>query len=153
MGANLAGVHDPARPNFRPAVRIHPSDHRDNTPGHLAETRDVWRTRGIQWLEEQTGQHLEDRLPPPWRTVVRIAVQIGLLDDKLVTARLAFIAAVLDDLAGAYDEAGQLAWWHRRRTALGGRSPLRVLTGDVDPKAEPATTVAALARALRGSGA
>lgn len=110
--------------------------------------------RGIRWLEEQTSQSLHHPELPVGPVAAWVAEQLALRnDDTMSAARMAFIAAVVDDLAGSYNRAGQHGWWQRPRTALGGRSPLDVLTADFDPSAEPSVTIAALARSLRDSSA
>jgi hypothetical protein len=70
-----------------------------------------------------------------------------------VAARLHFVALVVGDLAGTYDERGIRRWFERPRTALGGRPPRALLGPGFDPDAAPAKDVARLSRALAGAAA
>jgi hypothetical protein len=70
-----------------------------------------------------------------------------------IAERLHWLAMVVADLAGAYNELGIRRWFHRARTALGGRSPLAALGKDWTPGSAPARQVRALAAALTDSGA
>ncbi|MGQ0669492.1 MAG: hypothetical protein ACT4PO_07455 [Actinomycetota bacterium] len=70
-----------------------------------------------------------------------------------MAARLHFLAKVVADLLGAYNEFGVLRWFDRPRAALGGRSPAEVLAGDWDPDAEGPLGVRSLARSLAGASA
>ena len=70
-----------------------------------------------------------------------------------VAERLHFIAMLLADLAGSYNEFGIRRWFARPRSALGGRSPATLLAGEFDVDGESAAAVARLAAALTGAGA
>jgi hypothetical protein len=65
-----------------------------------------------------------------------------------VAARLHFLALVVGDLAGSYNEIGIRRWFHRRRTLLGDRAPAALLKGDWDPDEEGPARVRQLAREL-----
>jgi hypothetical protein len=65
-----------------------------------------------------------------------------------VAARLHHLALVVGDLAGAYNDVGVRRWFVRPRTALGGRRPAALLTGDWAPEDPGPTQVRDLARAL-----
>ena len=65
-----------------------------------------------------------------------------------IAARLHFLALVIGDLAGSYNEVGIRRWFGRKRTALGGRAPAQVLTGDWDPEDAGPARVRELAREL-----
>lgn len=70
-----------------------------------------------------------------------------------VAARLHFLAQLVADLRGAYTDPGVRRWFNRPRTALGGRAPREVLSGEWAPD-DPATLrVRELARALAFSPA
>lgn len=71
----------------------------------------------------------------------------------LVAARLHFLATLVGDLAGAYNEYGIRRWFERPRTALGGRPPEELLTGDWDPHREDVQQLRSLTRSLTGSPA
>jgi len=65
-----------------------------------------------------------------------------------VAARLHFVALVVGDLAGSYNDIGVRRWFHRRRTLLEGRTPASFLKRNWDPDDEGPARVRALARAL-----
>lgn len=65
-----------------------------------------------------------------------------------IAARLHFLALVVGDLAGAYNDIGVRRWFHRKRTQLDGRAPAAFLKGDWDPDDEGPARVRQLAREL-----
>ena len=65
-----------------------------------------------------------------------------------IAARLHFLALVVGDLAGSYNDIGIRRWFQRKRTLLDGRMPAALLTGDWDPDDEAPARVRALAREL-----
>jgi hypothetical protein len=65
-----------------------------------------------------------------------------------VAARLHFLALVIGDLAGAYNELGIRRWFERKRTALDGRAPADMLKGNWQPEDPRPQAVRDLARAL-----
>ena len=65
--------------------------------------------------------------------------------------RLHFLALLIADLAGSYNDFGIRRWLNRPRTPLGGRSPASLL-GEFDPEGQDAAAVANLASALVGAG-
>ncbi len=65
-----------------------------------------------------------------------------------IAARLHFLALVAGDLAGAYNEIGVRRWFDRKRTALGGKTPGQLLTGNWAPEDDGAAKVRELAGAL-----
>ena len=65
-----------------------------------------------------------------------------------VAARLHFLALVISDLAGAYNEIGVRRWFHRDRTILDGRTPASQLSGEWNPEDEGPQRVRDLARSL-----
>jgi len=71
----------------------------------------------------------------------------------VVAARLHFLARVVADLKGAYNEIGVRRWFGRKRTLLRGRSPAQVLKGEWDPDGPKGQKVLALARSLASSPA
>lgn len=70
-----------------------------------------------------------------------------------VAARLHFLALVVGDLAGAYNEIGIRRWFERPRTALEGRSPADLLRGEWRPEEAGPASVRRLARSLVASPA
>jgi hypothetical protein len=65
-----------------------------------------------------------------------------------IAARLHFLALVVGDLAGAYNDIGVRRWFHRKRTQLDGRPPAAFLKGDWDPDDAGPQRVRELAREL-----
>jgi hypothetical protein len=63
-------------------------------------------------------------------------------------ARLHFLALVVGDLAGSYNDVGIRRWFHRKRTTLDNRTPAAILAGEWDPDDDGPTRVRALARSL-----
>ena len=70
-----------------------------------------------------------------------------------VAARLHWLALIVGDLAGAYNEIGIRQWFERKRTQLGGRTPAQLLFGHWKPDDAAPQRVRALAAALSGSPA
>ena len=70
-----------------------------------------------------------------------------------VADRLHFLALVVVDLAGAYNDVGVRRWFHRRRSRLGGRAPVELLRGRWRPDDDGPRRVQDLARALGPSPA
>jgi hypothetical protein len=71
----------------------------------------------------------------------------------VVAARLHLLARVVAELRGAYSEVGVWRWFERTRSALGGRSPDAILSGDWDPDGSDAERVLSLAHSLSASPA
>jgi hypothetical protein len=65
-----------------------------------------------------------------------------------IAARLHFLALVIGDLAGSYNDVGIRRWFGRKRSALGGRAPAQLLNGEWDPGDTGPTRVRELAREL-----
>ena len=72
--------------------------------------------------------------------------------DELAT-RIHWLALVLSDLAGAYNDVGARRWFERERTQLDGRSPRQVLGTEWDPASPDVERVRQLAASLAGVGA
>jgi hypothetical protein len=70
-----------------------------------------------------------------------------------VAARLHFLALVVGDLAGAYNEIGIRRWFERPRTLLGNRSPAVLLAAGWRPGEPGPGKVRDLARSLVGAPA
>lgn len=68
-----------------------------------------------------------------------------------VAARLHWLAMVVADLAGAYNEFGIRRWFERPRAQLGGKSPWRVLGEQWSPDSAEALRVRELASVLSGA--
>ena len=68
-----------------------------------------------------------------------------------VAARLHWLALVVGDLAGGYNEIGIRQWFTRKRTQLDGRTPAQLLTGQWKPDDPGPRRVRSLAHSLTGS--
>jgi hypothetical protein len=65
-----------------------------------------------------------------------------------VAARLHFLALVISDLAGAYNDIGIRRWFQRERTPLDDKTPGALLTGEWSPEDDGPRRVRQLAQAL-----
>jgi hypothetical protein len=65
-----------------------------------------------------------------------------------VAARLHFLALVVSDLAGSYNDIGIRRWFQRKRSLLDGRAPVGLMKGNWDPDDEGPMRVRQLAREL-----
>lgn len=65
--------------------------------------------------------------------------------------RLHWVAMVVSDLAGSYNDFGMRRWFERPRTQLGGKSPRALLGPKWTPDAKAALQVRALAAVLTGA--
>lgn len=65
-----------------------------------------------------------------------------------VAARLHFLALVVGDLSGSYNDIGVRRWFQRKRTLLAGRTPASFLKHEWDPDDDGPARVRALAREL-----
>jgi hypothetical protein len=70
--------------------------------------------------------------------------------DEIAT-RLHFLALVVGDLAGAYNDIGIRRWFERKRTLLGNCSPAEILGNGWNPDDPGPTQVRQLAQALVSS--
>ena len=70
-----------------------------------------------------------------------------------VAARLHFLAFVVGDLAGAYNDVGVRRWFRRPRKLLNGHTPAQLLDGDWGPDDDGPRQVRELAAALGASAA
>ena len=70
-----------------------------------------------------------------------------------IAERLHFVAQVVGDLAGAYNDFGIRRWFERRRSTLGGKAPAALLADEWDPQGRDAGRIRDLARSLGASAA
>jgi transcriptional regulator with XRE-family HTH domain len=70
-----------------------------------------------------------------------------------VAARLHWIALIVGDLAGSYNEFGIRRWFVRPRSQLDGKAPADVLAGEWSPDDAGPRTVRVLATSLVDAGA
>ena len=69
-----------------------------------------------------------------------------------LAARIHWLAGVVSDLEGAYNEFGVRRWFERERSQLDGRSPRQVLAAGWDPDSPDVQRVRRLATSLAGAG-
>ena len=74
------------------------------------------------------------------------------MPDRLA-ARIHWLALLVSDLAGAYNELGIRRWFERSRSQLNGHAPEHYLRNDWDPETPSVQKVRGLAAALAGAGA
>lgn len=72
---------------------------------------------------------------------------------ETVAERLHFVALLVADLSGAYNEYGIRRWFLRARPQLAGASPLVLLVGGFDPAGQAAASVRELVDSLVATGA
>lgn len=70
-----------------------------------------------------------------------------------IAQRLHFLALLVADLSGAYNDYGIRRWFTRPRAQLGGTSPLQLLQGGFDPDGQHAERVHDLVASLAAVGA
>ena len=70
-----------------------------------------------------------------------------------VAARLHFLALIVGDLAGAYNDLGIRRWFERKRSLIGGQAPIEILTGAWAPEDPGPSRVRELAQSLAYSPA
>jgi hypothetical protein len=68
-----------------------------------------------------------------------------------VADRLHYLALVVGDLSGSYNDIGVRRWFGRRRTQLDGQAPADLLRGSWDPQGEGPERVRKLAASLLGA--
>jgi len=82
------------------------------------------------------------------RTSLRRYANGERITPQRVAERLHWIAMVIADLAGSYNEFGIRRWFERPRSQLNGRSPRQLLNGDWTPSSTEALRIKALSAAL-----
>jgi hypothetical protein len=116
----------------------------NDSPAPLHEVREQLSLFGPDGLAALAGSS-----PASLR---RYASGLRTTPDRLA-GRLHWLARVVAELRGAYNDAGVRRWFERRRTQLAGRAPAELLSGDWDPADEGPASILELARGLRGGGA
>ena len=105
-----------------------------------------WRT-----LQETLGLDLLAKLLGVSRSSARRYLSGSRSTPDTVAARLHFLAFIVGDLSGAYNDIGVRRWFDRPRKRLDGNSPARLLTGRWLPDDEGPLRARELARALVSS--
>lgn len=121
----------------------------------LNEALDESPVPEYEWprLAEVFGvDHLAGLLAVSPTSVRRYKANARATPDPIAT-RLHFLAMIVGDLAGAYNEFGIRRWFERKRARLRGRSPAEVLLGDWSPGDADVAEVRELARSLVSAAA
>ena len=119
--------------------------------GALGETQ----VPTTEWpaLQEVLGAELLASLVGISASSVRRYLADARATPDAVAVRLHFLALVVADLAGAYNDIGVRRWFGRPRKRLGGSSPAHLLVGCWWPDEEGPSRVRELAASLAGSPA
>lgn len=114
----------------------------DESPVPSREWRAVERVLGLESLAQLMGISVSSarRYFAGTRTT-----------PDMVASRLHYLAFVVGDLAGAYNDVGIRRWFHRPRQLLSGDTPAQLLAGDWEPDDNGPRQVRALAAALGSS--
>jgi hypothetical protein len=105
---------------------------------------DLKRLFGLDQLAQLLGVSHQD--------LDRLTRGLGAMPEAVAT-RAHFLATVVGELAGAYNDIGIRRWFERRRSQLDGRAPAEILAGEWDPDDSGPERVKELARALSASAA
>jgi hypothetical protein len=114
------------------------------SPVPASEWKQLVRVLGVDMLERLLG------ISAP--SIRRYARTVRNTPDE-VAGRLHWLALIVGDLAGAYNEIGIRQWFGRKRVQLDGRTPTQLLTGQWRPDDPGPHRVRSLARSLAGSPA
>ncbi len=114
------------------------------SPVPASEWKQLMRLLGVDMLERLLG------ISAP--SIRRYARTIRNTPDA-VAGRLHWLALIVGDLAGAYNEIGIRQWFDRKRVQLDGRTPTQLLTGEWKPDDPGPQHVRSLAHSLAGSPA
>ena len=141
--ADLATSSSPSPPQLSVTLR------------KLNEALDASPTPGCEWAAVNGvlgGEVLASLLGISPSSVRRYLSGIRATPDA-IAARLHFLALVIGDLAGAYNDFGVRRWFQRPRRLLGTRSPAQLLDGSWQPEDPGPQRVRDLAAALVSSPA
>ena len=117
------------------------------TPSPAAPAHE-WRA-----LQGVLGVELLARLLGISRSSARRYISGRRATPDVVAARLHFLALVVGDLAGAYNDIGVRRWFDRTRERLDGSTPAQALGGEWSPEDDGPRRVRDLAQALASSPA
>ena len=107
-----------------------------------------WRT-----LQRVLGLELLARLLRISRSSAQRYLSGSRTTPDTIASRLHFLAFVVGDLTGAYNDIGVRRWFERRRTRLDGNTPAQALSDQWSPEDDGPRRVRDLARALTSSPA
>ena len=120
----------------------------DEAPDQSPAPAYEWRT-----LPDTLGLDLLTRLLGISQSSARRYISGRRSTPDAVADRLHFLAFVVGDLAGAYNDLGVRRWFDRRRERLNGNTPAEELGDEWSPGDEAPQRVRELARALLSSPA
>jgi len=131
------------------------ADHLERALGQLNAALEESPVPEFEWkrLAEVLGPELLARLLGISASSIRRYRSAARTTPDDVAARLHFIALVVGDLGGAYNDLGIRQWFERKRAQLGGRAPAELMTGEWSVAAPGPARVRALAQALTASPA
>jgi hypothetical protein len=120
---------------------------------HLNEALEASATPSAEWpsMREVFGDELLLDLLGVGATSLRRYASGERTTPDDVAARLHWLAMVVADLAGAYNNFGIRRWFERPRSQLQGKSPRQVLGNAWSPDDEAASRVRSLASVLSGA--
>lgn len=116
----------------------------DDTPLPACEWRILQSSLGLDLLAKLLGVS---------RSSVRRYLSGSRSVPDAIAARLHFLAIIVGDLSGAYNDFGVRSWFDRPRKRLHGHSPAQLLADRWMPDAEGPQQVRELARSLLSSSA
>jgi len=114
------------------------------SPVPTSEWKQLMRVLGVDMLERLLGTSAP--------SIRRYTRTVRNTPDG-VAGRLHWLALIVGDLAGAYNEIGIRQWFDRKRVQLDGRTPAQLLTGQWKPDDSGPHRVRSLAHSLTGSPA
>lgn len=141
--AALALLDERAGPDQVAAAISQLGDALSESPIPARELQQLLTVEDVEQIAELTGSS-----PVSLR---RYAAGTRRMPDELAE-RIHWLALVVADLSGAYNEFGIRRWFVRPRTQLAGRAPSDYLHGGWDPQSGEVESVRKLAAALAGPG-
>ncbi len=121
----------------------------------IAEALDQSPAPAYEWcaLQDVLGLELLTRLLGISQSSARRYLSGARTTPDTIAARLHFLAFVVGDLAGAYNDIGVRRWFDRRRDRLDGKTPAQALGDAWTPEDEAPQRIRNLARSLASSPA
>ncbi len=121
--------------------------------GKINEALDESPAPAYEWhtLHNKLGLNLLTKLLGVSESSVQRYLSGNRSTPDMVAARLHFLAFIVGDLSGAYNDIGVRRWFDRPRKRLDGKSPALLLAGSWLPEDEDPLRVRELARSLVSS--
>jgi uncharacterized protein (DUF2384 family) len=142
--AALTLLDEGARPDQVAAAISQLDDALSESPIPARELQQLLAIEDVDQLADWTGSSAV--------SLRRYAAGTREMPDELAE-RIHWLALVVADLAGAYNQFGIRRWFERPRAQLDGRAPRDFLHGRWDPESGEVEGVRRLAEALAGPGA